>query len=56
MKGQLPDNDDEDDDEDGGGDQLQVWELGDEVSSDPGGMEEPLAVRLVNNLTLQYYI
>ena len=47
------DNDDNnDDDEDDDDDQLQVWELGDEVSADPGGVEEPLAVRLVHNLPL----
>ena len=64
-KGPLPDDDYDDDDDDANGDddddgengdddddddQLQVWELGDEVSADPGGVEEPLAVRLVHNL------
>ena len=46
------DNDDNNDDDDDDDDQLQVRELGDEVSADPGGVEEPFAVRLVHNLPL----
>ena len=46
----LTTHDDDDDDDDD--DQLQVWELGDKVSADPGGVEEPFAVRLVHNLPL----
>ena len=49
-KGPLPDDDEDGDDDYDDDDQLQVWELGDEVSADPGGVEEPLAVRLVHNL------
>ena len=47
------DNDDNDNDadDDQDDDQFQVWELGDEVSSDPGRMKEPLSVGLVYNLS-----
>ena len=47
--------DDDDDDGKNGDDldQLQVFELGDKVSSNPGGVEEPLSVGLVEHLAYQ---